>query len=70
MDLGLEGVHVLVTGASGGIGLETAKLFAGGSYMAEMSCLSTMYRSRSEGHRALSQHFVNVTTALLPVWSG
>ncbi|GBE86982.1 hypothetical protein BKA93DRAFT_792415 [Sparassis latifolia] len=27
MDLGLEGVHVLVTGASGGIGLETVKLF-------------------------------------------
>ncbi|KAG1894586.1 NAD-P-binding protein [Suillus fuscotomentosus] len=27
MDLGLKGVHVLVTGASGGIGLETVKLF-------------------------------------------
>ncbi|PPR00771.1 hypothetical protein CVT26_012395 [Gymnopilus dilepis] len=27
MDLGLEGVHVLITGASGGIGLETAELF-------------------------------------------
>ncbi|KAL4065631.1 hypothetical protein V8B97DRAFT_1983104 [Scleroderma yunnanense] len=27
MDLGLEGVHVLVTGASGGIGAETARLF-------------------------------------------
>ncbi|KZV98396.1 NAD(P)-binding protein [Exidia glandulosa HHB12029] len=27
MDLGLEGVHVLVTGASGGIGLATCKLF-------------------------------------------
>ncbi|KAL0957548.1 hypothetical protein HGRIS_001335 [Hohenbuehelia grisea] len=27
MDLGLRGVHVLVTGASGGIGLETARVF-------------------------------------------
>jgi len=27
MDLGLEGVHVMVTGASGGIGLETVRLF-------------------------------------------
>jgi len=27
MDLALEGVHVLVTGASGGIGLETVRLF-------------------------------------------
>ncbi|KZP27951.1 NAD(P)-binding protein [Athelia psychrophila] len=27
MDLGLKGVHVLITGASGGIGLETASLF-------------------------------------------
>ncbi|KAI6011424.1 NAD(P)-binding protein [Pisolithus marmoratus] len=27
MDLALEGVHVLVTGASGGIGLETTRLF-------------------------------------------
>jgi len=27
MDLGLEGVHVLITGASGGIGFETAELF-------------------------------------------
>jgi NAD(P)-dependent dehydrogenase (short-subunit alcohol dehydrogenase family) len=27
MELGLKGVHVLVTGASGGIGLETVKLF-------------------------------------------
>jgi len=27
MDFGLKGVHVLVTGASGGIGLETVKLF-------------------------------------------
>ncbi|KAG2045167.1 NAD dependent epimerase/dehydratase [Suillus americanus] len=27
MDLGLQGVHVIVTGASGGIGLETVKLF-------------------------------------------
>ncbi|KAG9312636.1 NAD dependent epimerase/dehydratase [Chiua virens] len=27
MDLGLKGVHVLVTGASGGIGLETTKLY-------------------------------------------
>ncbi|KAG2144145.1 NAD-P-binding protein [Suillus bovinus] len=27
MDLGLQGVHVFVTGASGGIGLETVKLF-------------------------------------------
>ncbi|KAH0826473.1 NAD dependent epimerase/dehydratase [Lanmaoa asiatica] len=27
MDLGLQGAHVLVTGASGGIGLETAKLY-------------------------------------------
>ncbi|KAG2137482.1 NAD-P-binding protein [Suillus clintonianus] len=27
MDLGLKGVHILVTGASGGIGLETVKLF-------------------------------------------
>ncbi|KAG1762838.1 NAD-P-binding protein [Suillus occidentalis] len=27
MDIGLQGVHVIVTGASGGIGLETVKLF-------------------------------------------
>jgi len=27
MDLALEGVHVLITGASGGIGLETVRLF-------------------------------------------
>jgi NAD(P)-dependent dehydrogenase (short-subunit alcohol dehydrogenase family) len=27
MDLGLRDVHVLVTGASGGIGLSTARLF-------------------------------------------
>ncbi|KZS89376.1 NAD(P)-binding protein [Sistotremastrum niveocremeum HHB9708] len=29
MDIGLTGVHVLITGASGGIGLETAKSFLG-----------------------------------------
>ncbi|KAJ6590590.1 hypothetical protein DFH09DRAFT_1423395 [Mycena vulgaris] len=29
MDLELQDVHVLITGASGGIGLETARVFLG-----------------------------------------
>ncbi|GJE92999.1 SDR family oxidoreductase [Phanerochaete sordida] len=52
MDLGLNGVHVLVTGASGGIGLATARLFL--KQGAKVSC---HYRSNPSTLGALSAEF-------------
>ncbi|KIM89880.1 hypothetical protein PILCRDRAFT_812662, partial [Piloderma croceum F 1598] len=42
MDLGLRGVHVLITGASGGIGMETAKLFIAHGANVTLHCKSNI----------------------------
>ncbi|KAF8552598.1 hypothetical protein OG21DRAFT_1486100 [Imleria badia] len=57
MDFGLKGVHVLVTGASGGIGLETAKLYCSlGAKVTQAAHYNTHYgplRSLSKAHANL-----------------
>ncbi|KAI9463479.1 NAD(P)-binding protein [Boletus coccyginus] len=57
MDLGLKGVHVLVTGASGGIGLETAKLYC--SLGAEVTA---HYNTRYGPLENLSKDYYNLQT--------
>ncbi|KAF8900501.1 NAD dependent epimerase/dehydratase [Gymnopilus junonius] len=58
MDLGLEGVHVLITGASGGIGLETAELFydqgaiVTAHYNSNFKSLESFVDSRSQAIKA------------------
>ncbi|KAH8077402.1 NAD-P-binding protein [Cristinia sonorae] len=52
MDLGLKGVHVLVTGASGGIGLETTRLF-----LSQGALVSAHYRSNSQSLQTLVSEY-------------
>ncbi|KAI0075181.1 NAD-P-binding protein [Panus rudis PR-1116 ss-1] len=52
MDLGLDGVHVLVTGASGGIGLETTKL-----YLKLGAKVSAQYRSNLQPLQPLQDKY-------------
>lgn len=54
MDLGLEGVHVLITGASGGIGLETSRL-----YLKLGARISAHYRSSSSTLSPLLEEYGN-----------
>jgi len=55
MDFGLKGVHVLVTGASGGIGLETAKIYC--SLGAEVTA---HYNTQYEPLGSLSKTYSNI----------
>ncbi len=59
MDLGLKDKHVLITGASGGIGLATAKIF-----LAEGSKITAHYHSNP---RALDQLIENYEGKINPV---
>ncbi|KAJ3513384.1 hypothetical protein NLJ89_g2981 [Agrocybe chaxingu] len=58
MELGLENVHVLITGASGGIGLETAEVFYGkcaivtAHYNTNFKPLENFASSRSQAIKA------------------
>lgn len=72
MDLGLQDAHVLITGASGGIGVEIARLFL-------CACLSTngMWNSPSQlvfisserqGDCALQYQLKNAGTLVNRVW--
>ncbi|KAG2053241.1 NAD(P)-binding protein [Suillus hirtellus] len=52
MDLGLKDIHVLVTGASGGIGLETVKL-----YLSLGANVTALYNSNSKPVQNLQVNF-------------
>ncbi|TCD64844.1 hypothetical protein EIP91_003548 [Steccherinum ochraceum] len=52
MDLGLKDVHVLVTGASGGIGLATTRLF-----LSQGALVSAHYRSNSSTLQPLTAEY-------------
>ncbi len=59
MDLGLENKHVFLTGASGGIGIETAKMF-----LQEGAKITLQYHSNPDALQPLLKEFPNRTYAV------